>query len=82
MSDNCVALNKIYLRCSNKFGFESAFARVRTEDLAQIFYMVEQHSSMYVQNYKEYIDFLDDNGFEVEKNKDDWYILKYLYSDT
>lgn len=68
--------------CFTTIGFEEAFARVRTEDLASIFYMVEEHASMYVQNYKEYIDFLDGNGFEVEKDKDDWYILKYSYPDT
>lgn len=68
--------------CLTTVGFEEAFARVCTEKLANIFYMIEEHTSMYVPNYEEYIDFLDGNGFSVEKDKNDWYFLKYLYGEA
>ena len=75
-----VLLEYLKRHCLTIVGFEEAFARVRTEQLSQLFYMIEEHTSMCVPNYEEYIDFLDGNGFSVEKDKNDGYFLTYLYT--
>lgn len=67
--------------CLTTVGFEEAFARVSTEDLGALYYMIEEHTSIYTTRYEEYLDFLDGNGFSVEKIADDWYSLTYLYGD-
>lgn len=66
--------------CPTTIGFEQAFARVGMIVLSQLFYMIEQHSHMYVCSYEEYVDFLDGNGFEVEKSNN-WYTITYLYEE-
>ena len=77
-SSRLMLLQYLKYCCLTTVGFEQAFARVSTEDLNALFYMVEEHTSMHTR-YKEYIDFLDGNGFSVEKIADNWYSIKYLY---
>lgn len=66
--------------CLTTVGFEEAFARVPTTTLSHLFYMIEEHTSVYAR-YEEYIDFLDGNGFSVIKGIDNWYIITYLYEE-
>lgn len=80
-SNRLLLLDYLKRHCPTTIGFEEAFARIGMIELSQLFYMIEQHSYMYVPDYKEYIDFLDGNGFSVEKRKDDWYIITYLYEE-
>lgn len=67
--------------CLTTVGFDEAFARVSTEDLGALYYMIEEHTSIYTSRYEEHLDFLDGNGFSVEKLESDLYILKYLYGE-
>lgn len=75
-----ILLKYLKRHCLTTVGFDEAFARVYTEDLANIFYMIEEHKSI-LTLYEEYVDFLDGNGFSVEKAIGDWYFLTYLYKE-
>lgn len=67
--------------CLTTVGFEEAFARVSITDLGALYYMIEEHTSIYTSRYEEHLDFLDGNGFSVEKTENNLYILKYLYEE-
>lgn len=77
-SNRLLLLDYLKRHCRTTIGFEEAFARVPAIDLAALFYAIEMRIPMHTR-YEEYIDFLDGNGFSVEKINDDWYILTYLY---
>jgi len=79
--DRPMLLKYLKRHCLTTVGFEQAFARVSTEVLSSLFYMIEKHASMSIPNYEEYVDFLDGNGFSVKKYKDGWYSLTYLYEE-
>lgn len=74
-------LDYLKRHCRTTVGFEEAFARVSITDLGALFYMIEEHTSIYTTRYEEHLDFLDGNGFSVEKTENDLYILKYLYEE-
>lgn len=74
-------LDYLKRHCLTTVGFEEAFARVSITDLGALFYMIEEHTSIYTTRYEEHLDFLDGNGFSVEKTENDLYILKYLYEE-
>ena len=76
-----VLLNYLKRHCLSTVGFDEAFARVSTEELDALFYMIEEHASIRTRHYEEYIDFLDGNGFSVKKNRSGWYILTYVYEE-
>lgn len=65
--------------CLTTIGFDEAFAHANTIELSNLFYMIEEHTSMRTR-YNEYIDFLDGNGFKVEGNDTDGYTISFLYN--
>lgn len=75
MSDDCVALNKICLHCSNKFGFESAFAQATKFFIYALIDCIDSNIPVFRPTYDEPVDFLDGNGFIVAGNKTDGYII-------
>lgn len=76
-SNRLLLLDYLKRHCRTTIGFEEAFARVSAIDLSALVYVIETHIQMHTR-YQEYIDFLDGNGFSVEKVNNDWYILTYL----
>lgn len=78
-SNRLLILDYLKRHCPTTVGFEEAFARVPAIDLSALVYVIETGTPMHTR-YQEYIDFLDGNGFSVEKINDDWYILTYLYT--
>lgn len=78
-SNRLLILDYLKRHCPTTIGFEEAFADVPATDLSALVYVIETRTPMHTR-YQEYIDFLDGNGFSVEKINDDWYILTYLYT--
>ena len=75
-----VLLNYLKRYCLTTVGFDEAFAHADMTVLTNLFYMIEEHTHMHV-HYEEYVDFLDGNGFSVEKDIDGWYFLSYIYKE-
>ena len=79
-SNRLLLLDYLKRHCRTTIGFEEAFARVPAVDLSALVYVIEARIPMHTR-YQEYIDFLDGNGFSVEKINDNWYILTYVYEE-
>ena len=79
-SNRLLLLDYLKRHCRTTIGFEEAFARVSAVDLSALVYVIEARIPMHTR-YQEYIDFLDGNGFSVEKINDNWYILTYVYEE-
>lgn len=79
-SNRLLLLDYLKHHCPTTVGFEEAFARVPAIDLSALVYVIEARIRMHTR-YQEYIDFLDGNGFSVEKINNDWYILTYVYEE-
>lgn len=79
-SNRLLLLDYLKRHCRTTIGFEEAFAHVSAVDLSALVYVIEARIPMHTR-YQEYIDFLDGNGFSVEKINDNWYILTYVYEE-
>lgn len=72
------ALDEIRQHCPNKFGFEYAFAQTSMFFISDLMNCIDNNIPMDRSIYVEPIDFLDGNGFKVEGNSTDGYIISYL----
>lgn len=72
------ALDEIRQHCPNKFGFEYAFAQTSMFFISDLMNCIDNNIPMDRSTYVEPIDFLDGNGFKVEGNSTDGYIISYL----
>ena len=69
------ALNKIRSHCPNKYGFDEAFEQATWFFVRDLVDCIDNHITISRSTYDEPIDFLDGNGFIVEGNKADGYII-------
>ena len=72
---NTIALDKIRRHCSNDFGFEYAFAQATKFLIYDLIDCIDSDVPVHRTTYDEPVDFLDGNGFKVEGNKVDGYII-------
>jgi len=70
-----VMLNVIWHYCPNKFGFDDAFEQTTIFFLSEIMNCIINHIPFDRSTYDETVDFLDGNGFKVEGNETNGYVI-------
>lgn len=73
-----IALNVIRQYCSNKIGFEDAFARTTIFFIVHLMNCITNDIPLDRPTYDEALDFLDGNGFKVEGNDINGYTVSLL----
>ena len=70
-----VMLNVIRRHCPNKMGFDNAFAQTTIFFLSEVMNCIINNIPFNRSTYDEPVDFLDGNGFKVEGNETDGYVI-------
>ena len=73
-----VILNVIYHYCPNKFGFEYAFSQTTIAFIYELASCITNNISIGRPIYDEPVDFIDGNGFMVEGNETNGYVISLL----